>query len=169
MIVTYFQREPKRMEVLELMSRILSFTEEEKAIVGLTSSKSGWLNPLKGFFSTNQSPVKFNHDKLKEASLTELWVEFLLKEASDSIEDTSQTNNTTNLTTTNSQLSPNIDNKEIKSPVAANHIKLQTEVTINQTSVKNPPMESRIEPVESFTGPTTEKNTEPNTTSENKG
>ena len=68
LLVTYVARPGQRSELLELMDRILSFTEEEKEVLGLSKT------------AVPPSPSS----KLKLAaqkSLAELWAEFLLKES----------------------------------------------------------------------------------------
>lgn len=68
MLVTFVARPGQRHDILELMSRILDFTEDDKEVCGLARS----LIP--------PSPS----EKLKVASqksLGELWVDFLLKES----------------------------------------------------------------------------------------
>eukprot|EP01121_Diplochlamys_sp_Union-15-3_P017594 TRINITY_DN6223_c0_g1_i3.p1 TRINITY_DN6223_c0_g1~~TRINITY_DN6223_c0_g1_i3.p1 ORF type:complete len:313 (-),score=68.43 TRINITY_DN6223_c0_g1_i3:34-972(-) len=82
MFVSYLQKGPKQMEVLELISRVLHFTDEEKKIVGLIPSKAGWYNPLKSLFGTNNAGNSQLPDQ-SQASLSQLWVEFLLREAAN--------------------------------------------------------------------------------------
>lgn len=69
MLVTFVARPSQRHDVLELMSRVLGFTEDEMEVVGLTNK--GLLPP---------TPSK----RLKEAAskpLAELWVNYLMEEA----------------------------------------------------------------------------------------
>lgn len=79
LIVTYISDKSKRADVLELMAKILHFTEEDKKHVGLIQTSS-W-----SIFSPFSSPSKnaaTPAPTLPEGkSLTDLWVDFLLAEA----------------------------------------------------------------------------------------
>jgi len=74
LVVTYFSRQSNQKDVLNLMSSILEFTEEEKIQVGLIKPKRRWL-----FFGGGDDTPK---EAPTEKSLADLWVEFLLNEAS---------------------------------------------------------------------------------------
>jgi hypothetical protein len=66
----------KKQEVLSLMARILNFTEEEMAKVGLISK--GWIPFLRSSSSSLPSPRGG-----QERSVGDLWMEFLLKEVGE--------------------------------------------------------------------------------------
>jgi len=70
LFITYVEGKTNKREVLDVMARTLNFSDEEKQRVGLTSSRWSLL------------PRVFGEDKSKgEKTLTDLWVDFLLKEA----------------------------------------------------------------------------------------
>jgi hypothetical protein len=71
LIVTYFEGKADKSQVLELIARVLSLSDEEKVQVGLGARTSNWL-PF--FGSKKQAPTGGK-------GLTDLWVDFLLKEA----------------------------------------------------------------------------------------
>ncbi len=77
--MTYISDKSKRRDVLELMAKILHFTDEDKKHVGLIQTRS-W-----SIFSPFSSPAKNANPSappLPEGkSLTDLWVDFLLAEA----------------------------------------------------------------------------------------
>lgn len=78
LIVTYISDKTKRADVLELMAKILHFSDEDKKHVGLIHTRS-W-----SIFSPFSSPAKNTvpAPSLPEGkSLTDLWVEFLLADA----------------------------------------------------------------------------------------
>eukprot|EP00002_Diphylleia_rotans_P030089 TRINITY_DN6167_c0_g1_i1.p1 TRINITY_DN6167_c0_g1~~TRINITY_DN6167_c0_g1_i1.p1 ORF type:complete len:1162 (+),score=300.17 TRINITY_DN6167_c0_g1_i1:359-3844(+) len=72
LLISYFENHSRRQEVLELMARILGLSEEEKAKVGLRKTQGGWFSFLQG---TPPDP------SLQGQSLSDLWLEFLEKEA----------------------------------------------------------------------------------------
>lgn len=90
LLVTYLERRNSR-EALELMAKMLHFTDEEKKRVGLDGSKRGLVGALAGgtmaivrggvsvatlgMYGQNKTNVKPGE------SLADRWVEFLLKEA----------------------------------------------------------------------------------------
>ena len=65
MLLTYIARPSQRHETLELMSRILSFTDEDKEVCGLTSRHLLPLSPSKRL------------QGVEEKSLSQMWVEYL--------------------------------------------------------------------------------------------
>jgi hypothetical protein len=71
LLVTYFEGKTNKREVLEVMARILNFTEEEKQRVGI-SNNTKW--------SFLDKPNNQASDDKK--TLADLWVDFLLQEAS---------------------------------------------------------------------------------------
>lgn len=71
LIVTYVSSGNKQ-EVLNLMARMLNFTEEEMQKVGL-GVKKGWIPFLRGSSGVPQ----------QQRSVGDLWMEFLLKEVGD--------------------------------------------------------------------------------------
>lgn len=80
LVVTYFSRQSNQNEVLNIMSSILEFTEDEKIQVGLVKPKRRWL-----FFGGEGGQEK--EAAPKDKTLADLWVEFLLQEASENAED----------------------------------------------------------------------------------
>lgn len=76
LIVTYFRRNRSR-EVLELIARILGFTDEEKTVVGLREA-AGLSTIFSAFMgiTPTAAPVDVDGD-----NLAELWVNFLLHES----------------------------------------------------------------------------------------
>eukprot|EP01113_Clastostelium_recurvatum_P034677 TRINITY_DN4732_c0_g1_i4.p1 TRINITY_DN4732_c0_g1~~TRINITY_DN4732_c0_g1_i4.p1 ORF type:complete len:867 (-),score=231.26 TRINITY_DN4732_c0_g1_i4:147-2747(-) len=84
LVVSYFasRTAEKRREVLELMSRMLNFSEEQKIIVGLVSRPSGGWLP---FFGKGQPAAADANGEQKpgEKSFADLWVDFLHNEAED--------------------------------------------------------------------------------------
>jgi len=73
LILTYFEGKTNKTEILELMAKLLNFSDQEKAKIGL-GPKSSW--SFLPFFGDPSSPVTIEKD-----SLTDLWINFLLKEA----------------------------------------------------------------------------------------
>lgn len=69
MLVTFVARPSQRHDVLELMSRILDFSEDEKEVVGL--SNRGLLPP---------TPSR-RYDAVEKKPLAQLWVDYLTQEA----------------------------------------------------------------------------------------
>jgi hypothetical protein len=104
--VTYFTQPQKRQEVLELMARILNFNEEEKVAVGLLKSpRRSWRlfrNPFTSPTKTSSTTSTNTSTPPPEKSLTDLWIEFLLKEA------TGEQPLSNNTTTTNNNNNNNI-------------------------------------------------------------
>ncbi|MDP2438013.1 MAG: hypothetical protein Q8P67_19900, partial [archaeon] len=102
LVVSYLQnqRTKRARDLLLLLSRILSFSEEDKAALGLTpaSLQTRWLSSW--FSSSSSSVADVSAPSLSQASrgvpkssssisvnadasLTDLWLQFLLKEAQD--------------------------------------------------------------------------------------
>jgi len=75
LIVTYFDGKTNKAEVLELIAKMLNFTDDEKTQVGLSKQTGRW-----GFVPFFGSPSK--NKQVQEKTLTDMWVDFLLKEAS---------------------------------------------------------------------------------------
>ncbi|EFA83491.1 hypothetical protein PPL_03533 [Heterostelium album PN500] len=75
LFLTYFNvKGTKKLDVLELIAKILSFNDDEKVTIGLT--KRQW--SLIPFFGNGTTPTA---EQNGEKSLTDMWIEFLLKEA----------------------------------------------------------------------------------------
>ena len=79
LIVTYISDKSKRQDVLELMAKILHFSEEDKKHVGLIQTRS-W-SILSPFSSPSKGAAPSTPTLPEGKSLTDLWVEFLLAEA----------------------------------------------------------------------------------------
>mmetsp|Transcript_31912 Transcript_31912/g.77766 ORF Transcript_31912/g.77766 Transcript_31912/m.77766 type:complete len:1081 (-) Transcript_31912:172-3414(-) len=82
LIVTYFQQGYSN-DVLDLMSRMLHFTEEEKIKVGLGSTVLGrTLNGVSSWLSSMATMEGENEGKgnLDDKNLADLWVDFLMQE-----------------------------------------------------------------------------------------
>ncbi|KAA8493493.1 hypothetical protein FVE85_4630 [Porphyridium purpureum] len=82
LIVNYFQVEPRRRhDVLELMTRVLEFSPEEQAAVGLNQSQLGRM-----FSKLVRAPtagaVRTQQDVLERpiGNVSDKWIEFLMKE-----------------------------------------------------------------------------------------
>ncbi|EGC33555.1 hypothetical protein DICPUDRAFT_98533 [Dictyostelium purpureum] len=75
LLLNYF-RGNKKAEILELIAKILNFSESEKISIGLTKRNQWSLIPP--FFGGNKEQAGEDGDK----PLAEMWIEFLLKEAS---------------------------------------------------------------------------------------
>lgn len=73
LIVTYLSQ-GKKQEVLQLMAKMLNFSQEELYKVGLTHTK-GWIPFLRGSSTPRAG--------MSERSVGDLWMEFLLKEVGD--------------------------------------------------------------------------------------
>jgi len=71
LLITFMSNNSKKNEVLQLIAKILNFTQEEKEAIGLHNSH--W--SLVPFFGNSTSD--------KTPSLTDLWVDFLLKETAE--------------------------------------------------------------------------------------
>eukprot|EP01132_Coremiostelium_polycephalum_P009123 gene9123-11179_t len=84
LFLTYFKGNKKN-EVLELIAKILNFSEKEKLSIGLT--KKQW--SLIPFFGSGGNNTDGNGES-EEKPLTDMWIEFLLKEAGE------QNNNNSN-------------------------------------------------------------------------
>mmetsp|Transcript_3709 Transcript_3709/g.16284 ORF Transcript_3709/g.16284 Transcript_3709/m.16284 type:complete len:282 (-) Transcript_3709:605-1450(-) len=82
LVVGSFQKSGEhRREVLELMSKVLELSEEERLVIGLDANKSlgSWLSAF-----VVPPPVD---DPMPLAKLSEKWVEFLTKEVENGIEE----------------------------------------------------------------------------------
>eukprot|EP01087_Luapelamoeba_hula_P021232 TRINITY_DN7383_c0_g1_i1.p1 TRINITY_DN7383_c0_g1~~TRINITY_DN7383_c0_g1_i1.p1 ORF type:complete len:801 (-),score=252.43 TRINITY_DN7383_c0_g1_i1:48-2450(-) len=138
LFVTYLSRSNQR-EVLGIMSNVLDWTEEEQIQVGLKQSarKSSWLFGFGGARdslppgvtpASSSSPSGGESDK----TLTDLWVEFLLKEAhAAEAAATSSTTTTTTPTTTASSTTatPTTSATTITPPPTINTIPPTTQPT----------------------------------------
>ncbi|GAM18300.1 hypothetical protein SAMD00019534_014750 [Acytostelium subglobosum LB1] len=75
LFLTYFNvKGNKKSDVLELIAKILNFNDEDKITIGL--AKRQW--SLIPFFGNGTTP-----EQQGEKSLTDMWIEFLLKEAGE--------------------------------------------------------------------------------------
>lgn len=82
LIITYLTRKGKQQtDVLKLMASMLDFDEEDQRAVGLIGGNRGWLR----FFNFGSNEPNKKHKE----SLSDLWVDFLLKNLGDSNDDTS--------------------------------------------------------------------------------
>ncbi|KAI5061017.1 hypothetical protein GOP47_0023522 [Adiantum capillus-veneris] len=92
LLVTYFQRQQSR-EVLDLMSRMLGFSEEDKQVIGLAqqSSSKGVVRGVLGLpgrvvgglLKTGSSPSVMSLSQTDNQSFSDLWIDFLLKESEE--------------------------------------------------------------------------------------
>jgi hypothetical protein len=83
MLVAYFERKDKE-DVLMIMFRILQFTEQERDRVNRARSSAFPLNSVKKWLNPfdNSSNGEFMPpEKLENANIADLWVEFLMKES----------------------------------------------------------------------------------------
>jgi len=81
LLITFFQNKANKTEVLELMTRMLNFTEQEKKDIGLVSNAGRW-SFIPFFSSSEESTVAENYFvPTSDRTLTDMWVDFLLKEA----------------------------------------------------------------------------------------
>ncbi|KAH7298912.1 hypothetical protein KP509_25G063900 [Ceratopteris richardii] len=92
LLVTYFQRQQSR-EVLDLMSRMLGFSDEEKQAIGLAQQGAGkgvvrGVLGLPGRFvgsllKSGSSPAAMPLSETDDQSFSDLWIDFLLKESEE--------------------------------------------------------------------------------------
>ncbi|KAK3121627.1 hypothetical protein QOZ80_8BG0657530 [Eleusine coracana subsp. coracana] len=91
LLVTYFQRNHSK-EVLDLMVRMLGFSEEDKQRIGLAQSSAGkgvvrgvlgLPGRLVGGIVGGSSPGKSTNTSQDNQSFADLWVDFLLKETEE--------------------------------------------------------------------------------------
>jgi len=120
LVVTYFEKGKKKQDVMELMARILGFSDQEKQLVGL--SKATFLGAL---FSPSKKGLTtpLSTDNINDNSISELWVNFLLqqsqlnetksdKQTSDSDKSNNTIPTTDSTTTTNTiNTTPSSENK----------------------------------------------------------
>lgn len=83
LILTYLDRNSKKHEVLELIARIVNFTEDEKVKAGMVKS-SRWSLVPKFLSGTPKEANGAGAQKSGQPNFTDLWVEYLLKEAEGS-------------------------------------------------------------------------------------
>lgn len=76
LLVTFFEKGQSQ-EVLSLMARILAFTDEDKARVGLTRPRKGVLSRVAGALSLSNSRSK----QAADDSLADQWLDFLIQQA----------------------------------------------------------------------------------------
>ena len=69
MLVTFIAKPSQRHDVLELMSRILDFTDEDKEVVGLSNKTLLPPSPSRRYDSVDKKP------------LSQLWVDYLMQES----------------------------------------------------------------------------------------
>ncbi|PRP86807.1 hypothetical protein PROFUN_05024 [Planoprotostelium fungivorum] len=74
LLLSYFGGQANKKEVLELMSKLLGLSDQEKAAIGLTSRSSWSVIP---FMGSNANKTVTAGEK----NITDLWVDFLLQEA----------------------------------------------------------------------------------------
>lgn len=91
LLVAYVEGKRSRKEVLELMAKILHFSEDDKVKVGLISStkpaKSSVFSNIVSIIAPRvpeplESP-KFNPNLDSNANLADLWIDFLMSETED--------------------------------------------------------------------------------------
>ncbi|MCO5594317.1 hypothetical protein L7F22_048347 [Adiantum nelumboides] len=92
LLVTYFQRQQSR-EVLDLMSRMLGFSEEDKQAIGIAQQGSGKGvvrgvlglpgRVVGGLLKTGSSPSVMSLSQTDNQSFSDLWIDFLLKESEE--------------------------------------------------------------------------------------
>lgn len=83
LLVTYFERSDKS-EVLELMSRILRFTDEDQRMIGCGKyAKRGLVGSFMNILMPEEPSEPLEVD-FASGNLADLWVEFLMKETGDS-------------------------------------------------------------------------------------
>eukprot|EP00824_Muranothrix_gubernata_P013170 TRINITY_DN2756_c0_g1_i1.p1 TRINITY_DN2756_c0_g1~~TRINITY_DN2756_c0_g1_i1.p1 ORF type:complete len:189 (-),score=37.96 TRINITY_DN2756_c0_g1_i1:2-514(-) len=86
MIIRYFEKGSSR-EVLDLIARILQFSDEDKMKVGLVRKKSGWASLLPAIVrlgGTNDShptPALPDLSNPNHPGFLDMWTEFLLRES----------------------------------------------------------------------------------------
>ncbi|KAM9960101.1 hypothetical protein ACTFIW_009226 [Dictyostelium discoideum] len=80
----------KKTEILELIAKILNFSDAEKISIGLT--KKGQWSLLPPFFG-NRDGNNYEGNDNGEKPLAEMWIEFLLKESSGEINNNNNNNN----------------------------------------------------------------------------
>lgn len=85
LLVSYFQRK-RSLDVLELIARILVFSEEQKAAVGLKPSAVSFVSFFQSIVGAPQKPV----ENLEGYNLAEMWVNFLLVETESESRDKSK-------------------------------------------------------------------------------
>lgn len=92
LLVTYFQRQQSK-EVLDLMSRMLGFAEEDKQAIGLAQQGAGKGvvrgvlglpgRMVGGLLKTGSSPSVISLSQTDNQSFSDLWIDFLLKESEE--------------------------------------------------------------------------------------
>jgi len=88
LFLTYVERDSKK-EILELMARILNFPEDVREKIFQQHKQIGWVSSFIPSFTVKQN-IKV---KKSEEAFSDLWVDFLLKEAkSKEIEETNEKN-----------------------------------------------------------------------------
>jgi len=73
LFITYFRGKTEKKDVLELIAKILNFTDDEKSQIGIGTQPTSWIP----FFGSTKKLAENNK------TLTDLWVDFLLKEATE--------------------------------------------------------------------------------------
>eukprot|EP00250_Pteridium_aquilinum_P009349 c18611_g1_i1 orf=526-2655(-) len=92
LLVTYFQRQQSK-EVLDLMSRMLGFSEEDKQAIGLAQQGAGKGvvrgvlglpgRVVGGLLKTGSSSSVVSLSQTDNQSFSDLWIDFLLKESEE--------------------------------------------------------------------------------------
>lgn len=80
LLVTYFKKNKSR-EVMELISKVLRFNEEQKYIVGLTLVTSGLRQTMGSMFKSIISTSPKKRDNVETENRSDLWIDFLLAES----------------------------------------------------------------------------------------
>ncbi|EDR28396.1 GRIP domain-containing protein RUD3, putative [Entamoeba dispar SAW760] len=80
LLISYITKPHQRMEIVNLMSKIMDFTEEEKRLLGLSqeTTQTGLFSYFFGKTDEYDEPPKYD---LKDKTFGDLWVEFLLRES----------------------------------------------------------------------------------------
>ncbi|DBA84917.1 TPA: hypothetical protein ACH3X1_005929 [Trebouxia sp. C0004] len=76
LLVTFFEKGQSQ-DVLSLMARILAFTDDDKARVGLTQPRKGVFSRVAGVLSLSSSSARQAADE----SLADQWLDFLIQQA----------------------------------------------------------------------------------------
>ena len=82
LLISYITKPQQRIEIVDLMSKIMEFTEQEKEMLGVSKETTHQKKGLFGFFfgkkdEYDQAP-KFD---MRDKTFGDLWVEFLLRES----------------------------------------------------------------------------------------
>jgi len=88
MMISYITKKNSK-QILDIMTSVLNFTDEEKAAIGISEKqKWSWLSYFKPSKNNNQNDI------LEGKKLSDLWIEFLMNECKDD-EEKMKTNDQT--------------------------------------------------------------------------